>query len=116
MTASNLIHPQNDQVFTIRKSYIDMCKDKNAGILLSYLESTDVNNVPQPHTRQELYDGCLGTVSLKGIDASRKILKKLNFITEQKNPNKRYCFDNRIFYKLERENIAKKFFEYEQEI
>ncbi len=99
---------------------------KSAGILLSYFEywhnvkvnmaskAKALNDVSerhgdarkrdesllQFHTTEEIMSECLGLLSLKGIKAGREVLVNLGFLSEHKNPNPKYKFDNTVFYLL----------------
>ncbi len=126
MKTSSIKTPENDGIVVVRKSFIDLCGDKDAGILLSYLTywhdvklnqnsknsrlnkiaaehgdiGTQDESLLQYHRNQEIYEQCLGLISIKGIAKARTILKERGFVTEHRNPNKKYAFDKTIFYLL----------------
>ena len=128
MKTTGLKRVANDEILVIRKSFIDLCNgDKNAGILLSYFEywhnikvaqnikSRGLNKVAethgetptqdtslyQYHSTNEIYEQCLGMISMKGIKTGRETLVNLGFISEHKNPNPKYKFDKTIFFLLD---------------
>ena len=133
MKTSAIERVKNDNIIIIRESYIKICGDLQTACLLSYFEywhnvkvamntkAKQINDVAerhgeprnqdeslyQYHTIQEIYDDCMGILSIKGISKARKRLKELGFITEHNNPNPKYKFDNTTFYLLNIDNINK---------
>ncbi len=128
---SSITHIKKDAILIIRESYIDLCDDRNAGILLSYFEywhnikigmiakNKQMNDTAerhgyernqdethlQFHTKQEIYEQCMKIVSYSGIVSGRKKLVELGFISEQRNPNPKYKFDNTVFFRLHTDKI-----------
>ncbi len=126
MKTSVLKHKAKDNIVILRESYLKICGDIHSAILLSYFEywhnvkvsmlskNIQSNNIAerhgdtrtqdetlyQFHTNQEIYDECMGMISIKGIAKARKRLVELGFITEHKNPNPRYAFDNTTYFLL----------------
>jgi len=133
MQTSDIKQISQDNILIIRQSYLDITKDKHAGIFLSYLEywhnvKRNMNNKnnftikvaemhgdiieidtssSQFHTLEEISLQTFGLLNAKSILKARKILKKTGFLTEHRNPNPRYQFDQTIFYKLNIKNINK---------
>ena len=134
MRTSVLPRVKNDPIIILRKSYIQICEgNKDAAILLSYFEywhniklamqeknkkANDVREkhgkkrmhdetLLQFHTREEIYTECLGLVSYQGIVNARKILVKLKFIREQKNPDSRFHFDKTTYFELRVSDVSK---------
>jgi hypothetical protein len=141
MQTSVLPRVKKDPIIVVRQSYIHICEgDTNAAILLSYFEywhnvkvamntkNKQMNDVQerhgdsrtqdetllQFHTHDELYEGCLGLVSKKGIISGRRKLIELGFLTENKNPNPKYAFDKTIYYNLVIPHIVDSIVSYSQ--
>ena len=124
MKTSSVKHLDNDDIVVVRKSFIDVCGDKDAGILLSYfvywndikiamnMKNKKLNEVAeihgdkgmndvsmyQYHTSDEIAKQTLGILSRRGITEGRKKLRELGFISEHKNPNPQYKFDNTRYF------------------
>jgi len=126
MKNSCVMNVPDDNYVVLKKSYLDICKDREAALLLSYFvgwhnfktkekdknkKANDVaeahndprilpENLFQHHTIDEIYESFMGLISKKGIVNGRKILVDLGFITEHKNPNPKYSFDKTVYYRL----------------
>lgn len=110
---------------------VDTKATANAGILLSYFvywhdvkvrmneKNRVMNNVSerhgdgrsqdeslfQYHSTDEIIAGCMGMISLLGVRSGRRRLIELGFLSEHKNPNPRYSFDNTVFYLVHTDTI-----------
>jgi len=137
MIESVLARIPSDQILILRKSYIDICDgSKQAAALLAYFEywhtikqaqitksmamfqagETDQpltkQHLLQFHTRDEVLDETLGLISYSKLSTARKILREKGFVSEHKNPNPRYAFDNTIYYLLHPDVVNKALEEY----
>lgn len=125
MKTSCIERVPKDTYVVLKKSFLSICDSCfEAAILLAYFESwhnfkinaieqnRQLNDVAekhgdkrtqdetlfQHHTSEKIYEDCMGMVSQKGILKGRKKLVELGYISEHKNPNPKYSFDNTVFY------------------
>ena len=107
---SLLNYPKGDTFFTIRKSLVEICdNDPKAGLLLNYfITKLAENKAPLISiTNDEIYESLMGIVGKKSIIQIRRKLVGKGFISEHKNPNPKYKFDNTIYYQIHIETIQK---------
>ena len=118
-------HPERERLIVIRQWQLDFCEgDKVAAALISFfeywhnvkldqlaqakkknklgrkhgLENPYEESLLQYHSLEDLQEGIMGIGKLTKIKEARKKLKDLGVISEHKNPNKKYRFDQTIFY------------------
>ncbi|MGL4617907.1 MAG: hypothetical protein ACRCZS_02445 [Chroococcidiopsis sp.] len=125
MKTSCIVSPAKDPFIIVRKSWIEICDGNHcAAMLLNFLVSwhdwkieqqpramrenqvaelhgdagTQNTSLIQHHTIGELRDGLLGMYSKDAIAKGLRILIAKNFISQQRNPNPRYKFDQTRHY------------------
>jgi len=132
MKTSCIERVPKDTYVVLKKSFLAICDGCfEAAILLAYFESwhnfkinavdrnkhlndvaekhgdsrTQDETLYQHHTTEKIYEDCMGMISQKGVLKGRRKLVELGFVSEHKNPNPKYNFDNTVFYLLHSEVV-----------
>jgi hypothetical protein len=127
MKTSCIVSPAKDPFVIVRKSWIEICDGNHcAAMLLNFFVSwhdwkiehqsraerendvaqrhgdnpTQNTSLLQHHTVAELKDGLLGLFAEKTISKGITKLLDLGFITQSRNPNPRYKFDQTYHYQV----------------
>ncbi len=127
MKSSCIRHPEKEPLIIIRKWQLDFCEgNKVAAALISFFEywhnikleqlkdSKKMNHVAmmhgeegnhpehtfQYHTLDDLENGILGIGKRTKIKEARELLRKMGVISEHRNPNEKYRFDQTIYYQF----------------
>ena len=131
MKNSCIVHPKREALIIIRKWQLEFCDgDKVAAALLSFfeywhnhrLDSAEQDekknavakyhgedgisiNLLQFHKNEDLVNGIMGIGKKNSVIKARKFLVEKNVISEHRNPNPRYKFDNTTHYQFHPEII-----------
>jgi len=107
MITSSIKRIESDPMVILRKSYLDICGDKNTAKLLSYFEGQFKHSSgKQVHKHKDIYERCLRDISMKEIPKSRKKLVSLGFITEHKKRKINHPLDKIIQFSFHPEKIS----------